>query len=78
MIYIELKKAIEAYREKTGERLTYQLLSERTGLSKSTLQSLASRTAYNTTLSTVEKLCVALECGPEDLINISSQSGKET
>ncbi|MFI0472020.1 helix-turn-helix domain-containing protein [Halomonas sp. HMF6819] len=61
---------MDAYRKRTGERLTYDLLSTRTGLSVSTLQSLASRPAYNTRLSTVEKLCLALECSPGDLLRI--------
>ncbi|MBV8882781.1 MAG: helix-turn-helix domain-containing protein [Chroococcidiopsidaceae cyanobacterium CP_BM_RX_35] len=42
--------------------------SARTGLSKATLESLASRNSYNTRLSTIEKLCRALDCTPSDLL----------
>jgi putative transcriptional regulator len=73
MIHIRLKNAIEQYKAATGEKLTYQMLAERTGISVATLQSLATRPAYNTTLKTVEKLCTALHCGPGDLLSIKSQ-----
>lgn len=61
---------MDRYREKTGERLTYQILAERTGISVNTLQSLAARPDYNTTLRTVERLCLALECTPGELLSI--------
>lgn len=59
---------MDAYRERTGERMTYELLSARTGLSRATLESLASRPEYNTRLSTIEILCRVLSCQPGDLL----------
>lgn len=56
------------YQRRTGERMTYALLAERTGLSADTLASLASREGYNTTLATIALLCHALECEPGDLL----------
>ncbi|HEY4343244.1 MAG TPA: helix-turn-helix domain-containing protein [Parvibaculum sp.] len=70
MIAIKLREAIERHQVKTGIRLTYEDIAERTGLSLATLQSLASRANYNATLKTVEKLCQALDCEPGDLLEI--------
>jgi putative transcriptional regulator len=63
-----LRQAIEAYRARTGERLTYAQLAEMTGLSRSTLESLASRSSYNTRLSSIERICRALHCEPGELL----------
>ena len=72
MILVRLRAAMEAYRERTGIRLTYDSLAEKTGMSPDTLQSLASRNGYNTRLTTIEKLCRALECVPGDILELSS------
>jgi len=65
------------YRQRTGERLTYETLSEKTGLSKATLESIASRDSYNPRLSTIEQLCRALECTPGDLLELSTEGSSE-
>ena len=70
MLHIRLREMMEAHRERTGVRLTYRTLAEASGLSVSTLQSLAVRPTYNTRLSTVERLCVALGCTPGDLLEL--------
>ena len=61
------------YRRRTGERMTYEILANKTGLSKATLESLASRGNYNTRLSTIEKLCTALGCTPGDLLVLTPE-----
>ena len=71
MLRIRLREAMDAHRKKTGVRFTYRTLAAAAGLSVSTLQSLAARPAYNTRLSTVERLCVALDCGPGDLLELT-------
>jgi DNA-binding Xre family transcriptional regulator len=71
MLRIRLREAMDAYRKKTGERLTYEKLASVSGLSVSTLQSMAARPRYNTRLSTVEKLCVALACQPGELLELT-------
>ncbi len=77
MLKVKLRKAMDLYRERTGVRITYEVLAERTGLSRRTLESLASRKSYNTRLSTIEKLCIALSCKPEDLLEMApDQKGK--
>lgn len=71
MIVVKLREAMESYRRRTGVRLTYERLSEETGIAIATLQSLAARPKYNTRLSTIEKLCQALQCAPGDLLELS-------
>jgi DNA-binding Xre family transcriptional regulator len=70
MIYVKLRDAMEASRQRTGVRLTYETIAEQAGISLSTLQSLAARPGYNTRLSTIEKLCRVLCCTPADLLEI--------
>ncbi len=72
MIKVKLRDAMESYRRRTGKRLTYAILSQRTSISVDTLQSLAARPGYNTRLSTIEKLCRVLECEPGDLLELST------
>lgn len=76
MIHIKLRDAMETYRRRTGVRVTYEVLAERTGISIATLQSLAARPEYNTRLSTIEKICRALECTPGDILELSPTAGK--
>lgn len=68
---IKLREAMDEHRHRTGERMTYELLAERTGLSRATLESLASRPSYNTRLSTIEKICKVLGCQPGDLLELT-------
>jgi DNA-binding Xre family transcriptional regulator len=75
MIRVNLRKAMEAYRRRTGVRLTYPLLSKRTAISVDTLQSIAARPGYNTRLSTIERLCRALECTPGELLVMTRGKG---
>lgn len=70
MIHVKLREAMEAYRQRTGVKLTYETIAEQTGIAVTTLQSLAARPEYNTRLSTVEKLCRVLQCQPGDLLEM--------
>ena len=65
---------MDAYRRRTGNKLTYELLADQTGIALATLQSLAARAGYNTRLSTIEKLCHVLKCSPGDLLDLSTDS----
>ena len=62
---------METYRQRTGVRLTYEAISAKTKISVATLQSLAARPEYNTRLSTIKKLCLALRCTPGDLLELT-------
>ncbi|KAF0132927.1 MAG: hypothetical protein FD139_3135 [Methylocystaceae bacterium] len=65
---------MDSYRQRTGQKLTYELLAQQTGIALTTLQSLAARPGYNTRLSTIEKICVALKCSPSDLLEMSDDA----
>ena len=70
MLTIKLRDAMEAYRRRTGERITYARLSERTGIAESTLKKIGSSLTHHTTLSNVEKLCRALGVTPGELLEL--------
>jgi DNA-binding Xre family transcriptional regulator len=57
-----------AYRKRTGESITYPVLAERTGLSRATIESIATRKGYNASLSTLARLCGALNCKIDELL----------
>lgn len=70
---VKLRDAMDRYRQRTGVRLTYGSLAEITGVAEATLQSLAVRSDYNTRLSTIARLCVALDCTPEELLELQGE-----
>jgi DNA-binding Xre family transcriptional regulator len=74
LIRIKLREAMDLYRATTGQRLTYEDLAAACGLSVATLQSLGARHNYNTRLSTVTRLCVALQCTPGDLLELVKEN----
>ena len=51
--------------------MTYETLSKATGISVAALQSMGSRTGYNATLATVEKICRAAGCTPGELLEMA-------
>ena len=61
MIILKLREAMEAYRRRSGKRMTYERLAELTGIAKGTLHQMGRRLDYHPTLANVEKLCAALE-----------------
>ena len=68
VIEVKLREAMEDYRRRTGERMTYEGLAERTGLARSTIESIGTRADYSPSLSTIDKICAALRCAPGDLL----------
>jgi putative transcriptional regulator len=68
MIEIRLREALERYHRRTGMRLTYHQLAARTGLARSTLESMASRPGYNASLASIDRLCEALDCEVSELL----------
>lgn len=69
MIVVRLREAMQAYAERTGEKITYEQLAERTGLARSTLESIGARRSYNAGLRTIDKICLALGCTPGELLS---------
>jgi len=70
VLRVKLRAAMDEHRRRTGERMTYGRLAKLTGLSRQTLESLASRETYNTRLSTIAKLCRALGCQPGEILEL--------
>ena len=68
---------MENHRRRTGERMTYERLAQLTGLSRQTLESVATRPGYNSTLDTIAKLCRALNCQPGDLLVLDPKNSNE-
>lgn len=70
MIAIKLREAMEAYKRRTGNRMTYAILADRTGMAEGTLRIMGSRDDYNATLATLEKICRTLDVTPGDLLEL--------
>lgn len=70
MVAIKLREAMEAYRRRTGQRVTYKVLAERTGIAHGTLQIMGSQPGYNATLAILEKICRALDVTFGDLLEL--------
>ncbi|MFM4817982.1 helix-turn-helix domain-containing protein [Aeromonas veronii] len=68
MITVKLREALDEYKKRTGVKMTYRQLSEETGLSQATIASLGSRSAYNSTLGTIDAICKVLSCSPSELL----------
>ncbi|MGD8454346.1 MAG: helix-turn-helix transcriptional regulator [Phycisphaerae bacterium] len=70
MVAIKLREAMQAYKRRTGQRMTYQILAERTGVAKGTLEVIGKRLGYNATVNTLEKICLGLDVTFGDLVEI--------
>jgi DNA-binding Xre family transcriptional regulator len=68
VIEVRLRETMEAYRRRTGKRMTYHTLAKQTGLARSTIESVATRKGYNASLATIDRLCGALGCQPGELL----------
>jgi DNA-binding Xre family transcriptional regulator len=70
MLTIKLRDAMEAYRRRTGERMTYRKLAALTGISDSSLRKIGGSLTHHTTLANIEKLCRTLDVTPGDLLEL--------
>lgn len=59
-----------AYKRRTGERMTYRILAEKTGIAQGTLHTIGSRDDYNATLELIERLCRALDVPLHDMLEM--------
>lgn len=64
ILKFNLKSALNQYEAKTGIRLSYEELSEISGVSTNTLKSLASRKNYNATFQLISEISNALHINP--------------
>jgi putative transcriptional regulator len=70
LIRIRLREALEANSERTGRKWTYADLAKETGLSRATIESIATRPSYNATLDCIARLCSALDTSPGELLEL--------
>lgn len=61
----DLKSAISDFNRRTGLHVTYDQLSEMSGISVDTLKSLANRSDYNATLKIISEICTVLGSNPK-------------
>lgn len=78
VLRVRLREAIALAEKRTGERVTYDFLARATGLSRATIEALGSRPGCNPRLSTIERLCNALDVEPEELLEWSNVPPNET
>lgn len=52
--------------------MTYPLLAKRIGVSRATLESIATRPGYNPSLEIIARLCAALHCSLEELLILNA------
>ena len=77
MIKIKLKEAIDKHKHETGERVTYEQLAKETGLSRATVESIASRSNYNASLKVIDTLCDTLHSTPDQLLEYIPNMGTQ-
>ena len=68
MIVIRLRYAMKVHSAKYDTKYTYETLSERTGVSASTLAAIGNREGYNTTIETLDKICRVLKTTPPEIL----------
>ncbi len=68
MIRIKLKRLLDDKAFKEGRRITLNEVSERTGIARATVNRIANKPGYNTTVDNVESLCRYFECTPCELL----------
>ncbi len=66
-----------AYKRRTGEKMTYEILAGCTGLAAGTLQNMGSRPRYNASLATLAMICKALDVTPGDLLELIDDPPKK-
>lgn len=52
----------------TGQKITYEMITQATGISPNTLSALATGKAQQVGISTIERLLIFFACTPNDLI----------
>ncbi|HET6421315.1 MAG TPA: helix-turn-helix transcriptional regulator [Geobacteraceae bacterium] len=62
MIRFRLKELIADREFKEGKRVTFEEVSEATGIHRTTLSKIASQRGYNTTTDNIDKLCRFFRC----------------
>lgn len=74
---VRLGEAMAAFdrKNKRGKRLTQKELAEMADISRPTISDLARGNWADAKLSTIEKICRALNCQPEDILVMVEEDG---
>ncbi len=67
---IKLQEAMRAHARDSGEKMTYELLAERTGIPQGRLVSIGGRPGYNANLADLALICKALDTTPGKLLEV--------
>jgi len=70
MIKYNLKALISEKEFQEARKITYDEISNATGISKQTLSKIASTRGYKTNTENIEKLCTYFNITPDNLITI--------
>jgi len=76
-VRFRLKVLIALYAEKTRSKLTYQDLSDATGISTNTITRLANNKLSRVALNTLEQLCDFFSCELSDLARLAEDGEEE-
>jgi len=68
MIRFRLKELIADREFNTGKKITFEEISNATGIHRTTLSKIANQRGYNTTTDNLNKLCNFFECPIANLI----------
>ena len=68
MIQCRLRELMAAKTRETRRKITYSVIKEETGLSKTTLVRLGNDKAELIGISTLDRLCAFFDCQPGDLL----------
>ncbi len=75
MIKYNLKALILDKEFNENRKVTYEDITEATGISRQTLSHVASKRGHNVTAEVIEKLCRYFKCSPNDLMTIVPDPG---
>lgn len=70
MIIYHIKDLMLRKSAKTNKKITYDVISKKTSISKITLSRLASKKGHNASTETIEKLCKYFDVTPDQLMTI--------
>ena len=70
VIVIKLKEAMLAYGRRSGARLSYEDVSDMTGIPTETLRSIGGRPGYHCSVTRIEILCRALNVPLHDMLEM--------
>ncbi|MEZ4529225.1 MAG: helix-turn-helix transcriptional regulator, partial [Desulfobacterales bacterium] len=68
MIKYNLKTLISDKELAEDRKITYRVISEKTGISKTTLSKIATVEGYKASADVIEKLCLYFQCTPNDFM----------